>query len=100
MEQTEAYQFDEDEIEVLANALAMYASYYQHEVLPYLLGDESDMETLTTRASVSQRLAYHFIKEHEGDSFDLLSHTFQQYHDRPMDLSDYSEYDWYEHDAH
>lgn len=95
MEKQQSYTFDEDEIHVLAEALAMYASYKQDRVLPMLSGDEGDIEAITIEASVAQRLAYHFVEEDRGERWEELSLAFQEYRGRPMDLSDVSEYDWF-----
>lgn len=99
MEKHTAYTFSKNEEQILAEALAMYASYMRNIVEPNLIGDESDFTALQIESSKSQDMARLLIEEAEDKRWEELSAEFQEMANRPMDLSDYSRYDWYEHDS-
>lgn len=97
MERNQTYDFDAEEVTVLADALAMYASYMNHMVLPMLMGDESDTEQVTSEANTADRLARHFYERHSGEAWAEMSAQFASVNGRPMDMSDLSKFDWFEH---
>lgn len=96
MQQIDGYEFDDEEIHVLAEALTMYAAYNKQCVLPMLVGDESDVEEVRSEANTAQRLARHFFEADEGERWEEISAQFASVHGRPMDFSDVSQFDWYE----
>lgn len=96
MKRSNTYQFTEDEIHVLKEALAMYAAYNKHCVLPMLVGDESDLEEVQSEAATAKGLARQFVEIDEGRRWEELSDEFERYQGRPMDMSDVSAFDWFE----
>lgn len=97
MERKKTFEFTEEEIHVLTEALAMYSGYQREMVLPMLMGDESDLEKVTSEASTANSLFHRFFEIDRDESWEEACAQFQEIHDRPMDINDVSKYDWFEH---
>jgi len=96
MEQKQTYSFDEEDVKVLADALAMYAAYQRNVVLPMLVGDESDADKIASETNTAERLARHFNERHAGESWEEMSAQFASVRGRPMDMNDLSAFDWFD----
>lgn len=96
MERVNGYQFDEVETDVIAEALAMYAGYMQEMVEPMLIGDESDADRIHKEANTARRMARTFYAEANDESWEEMATRFHEYHGRPPDINDISQFDWFE----
>lgn len=97
MERKQTFEFDEEEINVIKEALAMYHSYQKEMVLPMLMGDESDIKEINVHAATTESLFYEFFELDNDESWEEESMNFQEVHDRPMDVNDVSKFDWHDH---
>lgn len=97
MNRATTYEFDDEEMKVLSNALMMYAGYKKEMELNMLVGDESDADEVASETATAESMARHFFEEHGGETWEEMSAQFASRHGRPMDLNDVSKYDWFEH---
>jgi hypothetical protein len=97
MERQTAFTFDDEEIHVLTEALAMYYGYQREMVLPMLVGDESDLDRVASKASASERLFNRFydLDSKRDKTWEQASAHFENTMDRPMDVNDVSDFDWH-----
>jgi len=96
MEKKKSYTFDEDEIHVLSEALMMYSSYMDAMVLPCLIGDEADRDSLTAEAALAKGMAVNFFNEDGEYTWQEEKAAFHETHNRPMENSDLSAFDFHE----
>lgn len=96
METQQSYTFDSDEIHVLSEALMMYSSYMDAIVLPNLVGDEADRDSLTAEAALAKGMAVNFFNKDGEYNWQQEKAAFAERHDRPMEHSDLSAFDFHE----
>lgn len=96
MEQQTTFDFTEREQDVISEALKMYASYMRMQT-DFLVGDESDADEVYADANTSKRLARAFHNATQETNWEEEERAFQQHHDRPMDVHDWSKFDFFAH---
>lgn len=96
MEKKQTYEFDEDEIHIMSEALMMYSSYMSAMVLPNLVGDESDRDNVVAEAALAKGMAVNFFNEDGDYTWQEEKAAFHETHDRPMEHSDVSQFDFHE----
>jgi len=96
MEKKQTYEFDEDEIHIMSEALMMYSSYMDAMVLPNLVGDESDHNERVAEAALAKSMAVRFFNEDGEYNWQQEKIVFSETHDRPMEHSDLSAFDFHE----
>jgi hypothetical protein len=96
MEQQTAYQFDEDEIKTLKEALALYAGYTREMEVNMLVGDESDADEVRANHQRALDMYKELFEEVEGETFEQARQEHSDIIGRPADINDFSTFDWHE----
>ncbi len=97
MEKQETFQFSDDELETLESALAMYAAYTREMEVNMLVGDESDADEVCANHNRAKDMLLQFYEEAHGKgAYEQKRMNFSEIHGRPMDISDFSAFDWFE----
>lgn len=97
MEQTRTFHFDEADLETLESALAMYAAYTKIMEVDMLVGDESDADEVCANHNRAKSMHREVFGITHDKTYEQEREDFAEIHDRPMDLSDFSDFDWFDH---
>jgi len=96
MERSETFQFSDDELDTLESALAMYAAYTREMEVDMLVGDESDADEVCANHNRAKAMHRKFFELAHDTTYDEERAAFARIHGRPMDLNDFSDFDFYE----
>ena len=96
MERSETFQFSDDELKTLERALAMYAAYTRDMEVDMLVGDESDADEVRANHNRAKTMHREFYEAAHEFPMDEERAAFASIHGRPMDINDFSDFDWYE----
>jgi len=97
MERQQTFQFSDEELDTLESALAMYAAYTREMEVDMLVGDESDSEAVIANHNRAKSMFLQFYEEAHGEgAYDEERAAFARIHGRPMDICDFSDFDWFE----
>jgi hypothetical protein len=96
MERRETFQFSDDELKTLESALALYAAYTREMEVNMLVGDESDCDAVMADHNRAKSMHQQFYKAAHETPMDEERAAFARIHGRPMDINDFSAFDWYE----
>ena len=94
MERTETFQFSDDELDTLESALALYAAYSHELNVNMLVGDESDVEEVRSDHNRAKEMHKQLFELTHDHSYQEEREMFHETTGRPMDLSDFSPFDW------
>lgn len=95
MEQQTNFRFTDDELNTLERALALYAAYTREMEVDMLVGDESDSEAVMANHNRAKTMHRQFFNLTHDQSYEGERMSFEQRHGRPMDVCDFSDFDWY-----
>jgi len=95
MERSETFQFSDDELDTLESALAMYAAYTREMEVNMLVGDESDSDKVCANHNRAKSMHRQFFELAHETTYDEERAAFARIHGRPMDICDFSDFDFY-----
>lgn len=95
MERSQTFQFSDDELGTLESALALYAAYTREMEVDMLVGDESDADEVCANHNRAKSMHREFFELAHDTTYDEERAAFARIHGRPMDLNDFSDFDWF-----
>lgn len=96
MERKQTFEFNDDELDTLESALALYAAYTREMEVNMLMGDESDSEAVMANHNRAKSMHRKFFDLTNERRYEEVRARFEDMTGRPMDLSDFSDFDWRE----